>query len=118
MQGVNMRKFVLSITAVLMLVAPAAAGASDPGTLTTREARSAARAYVATQTEALEQFHGLKVVATRVGEEIDRVGPRRMIVHVALGLHWDDGRNFVCMNRVRVTKRGRSIRARGGNFDC
>ena len=113
-----MRKLVLSIAAVLMLAAPAVASAGDPATLTTREARSAAHAYVATQADALEQFAGLKVVATRVGAQVDRVGPRRVIVPVALGLRWDDGRSFVCMNRVHVTKRGRSIRAQGGNFDC
>jgi hypothetical protein len=112
------RKFALSIAAVLVLAAPAAAEARDGGMLTNREVRSAVRAYVTTQVEALQQFRGLTVTASRVSAPVDRVGPRRVTVPVAFALRWDDGRSFVCLNRVHVSKHGRSIRSQPGNFDC
>jgi hypothetical protein len=113
-----MRKFALSMAAVVLLAAPAAAQADERGKLTAREARSAARAWVTVQVEALEQFQGLSVAATRVSAHVDRVGPRRILVPVAFGVHWDDGRDFVCLNNVHVTKRGRSVHAQPGSFDC
>ena len=113
-----MRKFALSIAAVLILAAPAAARARDRVSLTPYDARSAALGYVTTQVAALEQFHGLTVTATRVSAHVDRIGSRSMIVAVAFALRWDDGRSFVCLDRVYVTKRGPSVRAQPGNFDC
>ena len=137
-----MRKFALSIAAVVVLAAPQAAEARGGGILTSREARSVARSYVTAQVEglrpglvldgplprralttpalveALRQFRGLTVVATRVSARVDRVGPARLTVPVAFALRWDDGPGFVCLNRVYVSKHGRSIQAQPGNFDC
>jgi hypothetical protein len=113
-----MRKFALSIAAVLMLAAPAAAQAGDRDKLTAGEARSATRAWVTIQVEALQQFPGLTVTSTRVTGRVDRIGRRRMIVPVAFTLRWDGGPTFVCLNRVYVTEQGRSIRAHPGMFDC
>jgi|SRR5215208_5629891 len=113
-----MRKFALSIAAVVVLAAPAAAQAGHRGALTSHEARSAARASVAIQVDALEHFHGLTVAATRVSAHVDRAGRSGMSVPVAFALRWDDGPGFVCLNRVYVTKRGSSVEAQAGNFDC
>ena len=112
-----MRKFVLSMAAVVVLAAPAAAQA-DRGKLTVGEARSATRASVTIQVDALQQFPGLTVTATRVSGRVERVGRHALIVRVAFALRWDGGPDFVCMNQVHVTKRGQSVRAQPGNLDC
>ena len=113
-----MRNFALTIAAVVMLAAPAASQADDRGKLTTGEARSAARAYVTTQVESLEQFNGLTVAAARVGGPVDRIGHRTVLVPTTFALHWDDGRVFLCSNGVWITKRGQSIHTQPGNFNC
>ena len=113
-----MRTLALCVAAVVMLAAPVAAQAGDRGKLTTGEARSAIRAYVNDQVDALEQFSGLSVASAHVSGRVERVGPRAMIVPAAFALGWDGGPSFVCLDRVHVTERGQSIRAHPSNFDC
>ena len=113
-----MRKFALSMAAVLMLAAPAAAEAGDHGKLTNGEARAATRAWMTTQVEALQQFGGLSVASTRLGGRVERAGRRAMIVPVTFTFRWDGGPSFDCLNRVYVTERGRSVSAHPSSFDC
>jgi hypothetical protein len=113
-----MRKFTLSVAAVVMLAAPATAHAGDRAKLTGGEARATTRAYVSIQVEALQRFPGLNVTSARISGRVDRLGPRGMIVPVAFTLRWDGGADFVCQNRIYVTEQGRSIRAHPGNFNC
>lgn len=112
-----MRKLVLSIAAITVFATtPAQAG--DDGKLTVGEARSAARAYLKVQVEALAPLEDLSVSSARISGRPDRVGRHTMIVPVAFALNWDRGPSFVCRNRVWVTERGASVRARPGHLDC
>ena len=112
-----MRKFMLSIGVVLVLAAPAAVQAGERSALATSEARAAAQVYVNRQAELLQRLPGLTVAGT-VKAQVHRVGARRIVVPVAFALHWDDGRNFVCLTDVHVTRRGPSTQARPDSFDC
>ena len=112
-----MRKFMLCLGAVLVLAVPTAVQAGERSALSSREARTAARIAVTNQAERLQQLPGLTVAGT-VSTQVDRIARRRVVVPVAFALHWADGRNFVCLTDVHVTRRGPSVHVRMDSFDC